>query len=328
MISQIKLAGKKVLVTGASGFIGHHLCRKLDAMGCEIHGISRTKRQDEANGMKWWQSDLMEPEALLRTMRSIKPDIVYHLSGFDTGSRESEVVLPTFHSILTSTVNLLASLEKIGCERILLAGSMEEPRSDETRFSSISAYAAAKWAGSIYGRMFHALYNLPVVMLQVFMVYGPRHLDVKKLIPSVTLSLLKNEIPKLTNGSRMIDWIYIDDVTDGLMAAAQAKKAVGETVEIGSGELITVRGIVSELVSLINPTSRLDYGAIADRPHEGVRVADTRKTYELIGWKSRISLREGLQQTVGWYKEQLIADRLQQSTIEFASPINGGEEAV
>ena len=131
----------------------------------------------------------MKSEEVLEIMKSIKPDVVYHLSSYVSGARESEVVLPMFHSNLTSTVNLLAALEKVGCERILLAGSMEEPARDQVGFSSVSPYAASKWASSIYGRLFHALYDMPIVMLQIFMVYGPGRMDLRRLVPYVALSL-------------------------------------------------------------------------------------------------------------------------------------------
>jgi UDP-glucose 4-epimerase len=306
-VPRVKISGKTILVTGASGFIGHHLCKKLAASGCEIHGISRSRRQDTKNGIKWWHSDLMEPVALQQIIKSIKPDIVYHLSGCSSGSREIKLVLPTFQSNLISTVNLLVALDKVGCERILLTGSMEEPRSNEIDFSSISPYAAAKWASSIYGKMFHALYSLPVVMLQVFMTYGPQQTNLAKLVPYVINSLLKNEIPKLTSGSRKIDWVYVEDVIDGLIATAQAKDVVGETVEIGSGELLTISDIVEKLVDQINPTIKPEFRAIEDRPFEGVRKADVKRTYELIGWRAKIPVNEGLQRTAKWYEEQLIA---------------------
>ena len=82
---------------------------------------------------------------------------------------------------------------------------------------------------------------------------------------------MKDEVPKLTNGSRKIDWIYIEDVADGLIASALANDALGETVEIGSGDLITIRSVVEELVNLVNPTITPNFGAITGRLRECVR---------------------------------------------------------
>ena len=253
MITPRVFLKKRVLVTGASGFIGSHLCKKLGVFGCDIHGISRSKRQNDLDMITWWRSDLLGAPGVLKIVKSIEPEIVYHLSSCVTGSRNSEVILPTFQSNMVSTVNLLTALEKIGCQRVILAGSMEEPHSGHTKLLSISPYAASKWTSSVYGRMFHALYGLPVVILHLFMVYGPGQMDFKKLIPYVTISLLKNEVPRLASGRRQIDWIYIDDVVDGLIRSAQAEDILGCTLDIGSGSLSTVRDVVEGLVDLINP---------------------------------------------------------------------------
>jgi UDP-glucose 4-epimerase len=183
---------------------------------------------------------------------------------------------------------------------------MEEPHPDKLLPSSISPYAASKWSSSIYGRLFYSLYQLPVAICHLFMVYGPGQMDLKKLIPYVTLSLLKDEAPKLTSGSRKVDWIYVDDVVDALMACAQAEGLDGKTVEIGSGELITVREIAENLSSIINSEKVPQYGALEDRAFENVRVADVERSFGLLGWKPRVPIKEGLGRTVGWYREQMM----------------------
>jgi len=292
-------------VTGASGFIGTHLCKRLKDIGAEVHGVSRAKRLNGSKDIKWWKSNLLQETEVYDLMKLIKPDIVYHLSGCVTGSRNPEMVLPTFHSNLVSTVNLLTALKDVGCERIVLVGSMEEPAPHQTNLSSISPYAASKLASSLYGRMFHALYHLPIVILHVFMVYGPGQLDVQKLVPYVILSLLKNRAPKLTYGSRPVDWIYIDDVIDGLVASAQATEISGNTVDIGSGILTTVQRVVEELAELIKTNIEPEFGALDDRLYEAVRAADVKTSFDLLGWKSKVDLKDGLGHTVRWYADQM-----------------------
>jgi nucleoside-diphosphate-sugar epimerase len=305
MPDQVTIAKKRVLVTGAGGFIGSHLCGKLKILGAEIHGISRAERPKVTNDMTWWTSNLQEEDEVHGLLKSIKPDIVYHLSSCVSGSRDPAIVLPIFRSNLVSTVTLLTALEKIGCERVVLAGSMEEPDSSQTDLSSISPYAASKWASSIYGRLFHTLYDLPVVILHVFMVYGPGQMDLKKLVPYVTLSFLRNEAPKLSSGSRQVDWIYIDDVVEGFISSAQAAGISGHTLDIGSGVLTSVHGIVEELRGLTRTSARPDFKALDDRPFENVRTADVKSSFELLGWRTQVSVQEGLRRTVSWYHEQL-----------------------
>jgi nucleoside-diphosphate-sugar epimerase len=155
--------------------------------------------------------------------------------------------------------------------------------------------------------MFHALYQLPVVVLRVFMVYGPGQQDTSKLVPYVTLSLLRGEVPKLTSGHREVDWIYVDDVVEGLLAAAVASGIEGGTIDIGSGRLTTIRAVVEELVRLNGDRIQPVFGALADRPLEQVRVADIARSWSRMGWKPTISLQDGLERTVAWYRDNASA---------------------
>jgi len=162
-----------------------------------------------------------------------------------------------------------------------------------------------KMVGSLYARMFHALYRLPVVILRLFMVYGPAQRDLRKLIPYVTLSLFRGEAPKLNSDHREVDWVYVDDVVEGFLAAARATDVEGQTIDIGSGALVPVRAVVEHLVRLINPRIEPLFGALADRPFERVRVADTVRSHAVIGWRPKTLLEEGLRQTAAWYECRL-----------------------
>jgi len=290
---------KKVLVTGASGFIGSHLCRRLLELGSEVHGISRKAAMCET-GIRWWVGDVADLEAVRDITNAVKPDYIFHLASEVTGDRSLQAVLPTFQSNLASTINLLTSTAESSCDRIVLVGSLEEP--DGPEMVPCSPYAAAKWASSAYAQMFHALYKTPVVTARLFMVYGPGQTDLRKLIPYVTLSLLRGESPQLSSGQRPVDWIYVSDVVDGLLAITSTPEIEGETVEIGSGTLVTIRTVVERLAALINSQAKPLFGARPDRPMERIRSAQADATHEQILWKSRVSLDEGLQKTIEWYR--------------------------
>jgi nucleoside-diphosphate-sugar epimerase len=151
--------------------------------------------------------------------------------------------------------------------------------------------------------MFCALYQIPVVIAKIFMVYGPGHTDHTKLIPYVILSLLRGEAPRLSSGVRLVDWIFVDDVVDGLIGCAQTHGIDGRTVELGSGELVSIREVVHQLSDLLLCTVDPQFGVLPDRPLERVKKADLAESYKLIGWQPSTPLQAGLTRTIEWYKK-------------------------
>ena len=300
----MKFTGQKVLVTGASGFIGAHLCRRLVDAGAEVHALSRRPPSGDRSPLNWWEGDVAEIELVRTLFRKIRPETIYHLASHVMGAPDLHHVLPTFRANLQSSVNLLTAAAENGCKRLVMTGSLAEPEPSRGEMFPVAPYAAAKWASSGYARMFHALYGVPAVLARVFMVYGPAQKDLSKLIPYAILSLLQGKSPAISSGERLVDWIYVDDVVEAYLALAGAPGIEGQTVEIGSGKLVSIRDIVGKVVHLVGgmePT----FGALPDRPMEPVRIADVAQTRERIGWSPRTQLTEGLSRTVEWYKEHL-----------------------
>jgi len=293
---------QRVLVTGAAGFIGSALCRALIRSGYEVHGTSRIPREDAR--VYWWQVDLSDADAVTETLVKIRPSIVFHLASHVSGDRALSAVLPTARDNLLSTVNLLNAACLADMPRVVIAGSMEELDPADSSSSPASPYAAAKTASRVYARLFYGLYGLPVVHLRIFMVYGPGQLDTTKLIPYVTTALLRGERPRLTSGTREIDWIYVDDVVAAFIAAAHSPGADGKVLDVGSGRLITIRSLVEDLTHLIGAPVGPLFGALSDRPLEVRRVADLARTETLLGWRPQTSLETGLRRTIQWFAER------------------------
>ena len=296
--------GRTVMVTGAGGFIGSRLCVRLNELGAKVHGVSRRRRKD-GGVFRWWQAELDDEVATRRLVDSVAPDIIFHLASLVSGKREMKYVLPTLQSNLLSTVNLLISATENECSRIVLAGSLEEAEGDIGTAAPSSPYAAAKGAASMYARLFHRLYGTPVVTARLFMVYGPDQKDLAKLVPYVILSLLRGQSPQLMSGTREVDWIYVDDVVDAYLALASRLGIDGETIDVGTGKLTSVHGVVEQLTSIIQPDVRPEFGSVEDRAFERVRVADVDHTYGLTGWRPKTTLDQGLRQTIDWYRHNL-----------------------
>jgi UDP-glucose 4-epimerase len=301
------LHGRRALVTGASGFIGTHLLEQLRDDGVEIHAVSRHVPPTSDPQTTWHELDLTDPDAVRRVVGNVVPEVVFHLAGDSRAAREVDLVTPTFQANVASTVNLLTALAEHGTPRVVLAGSLEEPDPGE---APSAPYAASKLAARSYADLFRTVIGLPVVVLRIFMVYGPRQQDLRKLVPYVILSLLRGEAPQLTSGRREIDWVYVGDVADAFVAAAVAEDAAHASVDVGTGTACSIRSLVDRVVELIDPVFLPAFGAIEDRPLEQIRVADVGTAAQAIGWRPRVALDEGLRRTVDWYRQQVEVEPL------------------
>ena len=297
-------SGARVLVTGANGFIGEHLARTLADQGAEVVGVYRSQPVDTLK-INWQQCDLSDLNAVKRLLADAKPDYLFHLASHVLGRRDPDVVLSTFNSNLVSTVNLLTLCQEQDLQRIVLSNSLEEPERGDPHAVPSSPYAASKFAASAYGRMFHALYDMPVAIARIFMVYGPAQKDMKKLIPYVITELLHHRAPSLSSGVRPVDWIFVADLVQGLLAMGATDQVNGETIDLGSGSTHSVREVVEKLAEMIDNGVEPSFGALQDRAMEQVQMADVSATEKCTGWRPHTTLEDGLRQTIDWVAQTI-----------------------
>lgn len=290
-------------MTGAKGFLGSHVAAQLVQLGATICGFAR-QVSAESDGIRWFSGDLSDPATVRALLREVRPDVVFHLSGQTKADPDRELVPSSFRNNLASSVLLLSELVEIGCQRVVITGSLEEPGLGKTEPVPTSPYGASKLAETAYARMFHALYALPVVIVRPYMTYGPRQRPIK-LIPSVTLSLLRGQPPTISSPDREVDWIYVDDVVEAILAAGRVPGVVGCTVDLGSGVLVPIREIARELQVLVGGGVSVRMSVAGSPTVVHGRRADTDCARKLLGWESSTSLKTGLAHTVAWYRARL-----------------------
>jgi nucleoside-diphosphate-sugar epimerase len=294
----------RFLVTGASGFLGARLCDRLLDYGAEVHATSRFDRTGHHCRCRWWQTDLLEYEAVHSLFDEIQPDVVFHLAGHVTAAPDLRLVLPVFQSLLASTLNVLVAATASHCRRIVTTGSLTEPMAGAGEPIPSSPYSAAKWSATAYARMFQLLYQTPIVVLRPFMTYGPGQ-HASKIVPYVIDSLIQGRAPTLSSGVWSADWVFVDDVIDAFVLSATRPGIDGAVIDLGCGKLTSIRDVVSRIAKMLDSPIEPQFGALPDRPCQQTRVADTDHARATLGWSASTSLEQGLAATVRSRQAQL-----------------------
>lgn len=303
----------RIIITGASGFVGSNLTRELLQSNAEVAIFTRKQSnlwrlQDILSRLNVNVVDMGDIESLKRIVKKIEPDIVYHLATYGGYPFQQDFETIILNNILYS-VNLMRVLENIGLERFVNIGSSSEygVKSKPMRESDIAEpvipYAIAKVAQTLFSKYFFNQYKLPTVTLRLFSVYGPYE-EPGRLIYDVMIALIHNKVLKLSSPLPRRDFIHVDDVTEALQSAAKTKNVEGEVFNIGSGKDYSV-GEVLKLASNISKTKlKVLWGANEKKRSFDTTtkwVADVRKADKLLKWRPKITLKEGLERTYHWY---------------------------
>jgi UDP-glucose 4-epimerase len=303
----------RVLVTGGAGFIGSHLVEELLQRGDSVRVLDDFSTGRREN-LKPWQNDLEILEADLRDPAQVRlavtgMDRVFHLAAFISVPQSMLDPETCFAVNVGGTVGLLEASRKAGVQKVVLASSTAVygdtdvfPTTEETPLQPLSPYAVSKQVNELYARLYTQTFNLPVVALRFFNVYGPRQRPdspYAAAIPIfVNLLVAGQTITIFGDGRQSRDFIFVKDVVHANLLAANSE-AAGEAYNICSGHETTMLDLLEELsgLSLRQPEVRFS----APRPGDIFRsVGSPLKAREAFGFKAQTSLVDGLAETIKW----------------------------
>jgi UDP-glucose 4-epimerase len=310
------LKDKKILVTGATGFIGSNLVRTLVARGAKVTAMKRPsssvwRLKDISEQIEILEVDLRDYKGIKKSLNKRRFQIIFHLASHIDRSRFAKISGDTLGVNILGTLHLIDCFLKRDIEMFVNTGTCDEygdnpvPFNEDQRERPQSPYAASKVVATHYCQLLFRTARLPVVIVRPFLTYGPCQIG-EMLIPYVIERCLKSSRLKVTPGEQTREVHYIDDIVEGFIKAATCEKAVGQVINLGTGCEYKVGAIVSLIVKLTGYGKKWSLGELPYRENEMLRFyCDGQKAKEILMWKPRITLTEGLARTIEWYKSYL-----------------------
>ncbi|MGH6894030.1 MAG: NAD-dependent epimerase/dehydratase family protein [Dongiaceae bacterium] len=299
------------MVTGAAGFVGSHLVRRLLVAGCDVAAVMRPSTEpwrlaDLTNSIETIRCELDELSQPETASRLHGAALVFHLAAAGTNQSDNQLtrVLKTNVDAMAHVVALARALK---VERLVCAGTGFEygptARATETSESRpVSEYAASKAAGLMLTRTLCRIEEVPLTWLRTFSVYGPLQAHYF-VVPHTIVKALRGETIDITGGEQTRDFVHIDDVVDAYLAAAEVPSAADDVFNICTGVPTTIRGLVEDIVAATGGGARPSFG---ERPYRSREVwsswGDPSKAARVLGWRPRTAIHEGLRATIDWFR--------------------------
>lgn len=322
----MKLQGKKILVTGADGFIGSHLTEELVRRGCDVRAfvfynsfnswgwLDHSEKRIKKN-LDVFPGDIRDPHGMRKAMKGC--DVVFHLAAL--------IAIPfSYHSPDTyvdtnvkGTLNVVQAARDLDVSRVVHTSTSEVygtarfvPITEDHPLQGQSPYSASKIGADHIALSFHRAFDTPVTVIRPFNTYGPRQ-SVRAVIPTIIIQMArKARTIKLGALHPTRDFNYIKDTVRGFIAAAESEKAVGEVINIGSNFEISVGETARLIAEVMGTNLEVEEEQARLRPEksEVERLwADNRKALDLLSWTPQYGgldgFRRGLTETVAWFTE-------------------------
>jgi nucleoside-diphosphate-sugar epimerase len=310
------LASSHVLITGANGFVGHHLCDALKIKGSSITRIVRSLHHETEKEGATIVLDLTDREKTIHIFSDLQPDYVIHLAGSKERINAAKQFRDSYDTNITVSLNVTeACLNLTNFKRLVFLGSCDEygslssPYHETQQEIPVNTYGLSKLAVT---KLLLALYHscqFPAVVLRPTVIYGPNQGN-EMFLSSLIYTLLHNKEFAMTSGEQFRDFVYVGDVVEAIIKALYADIHVnGEIFNIGAGLSYQVKKIALSVAELISSDSniRIKYGALQYRTNESMAYSvNIKKATDLLEWKPCTSLEDGLQHTINHFRKKLL----------------------
>ena len=297
-----------LLVIGGTGFIGHHLIRMAKLKGWQTTSVSLNSPSEErvVSGVRYLYFDMTD-ENLAKKFLVEDFNYVVNLGGYINHKLFWEGGRDLIETHFTTLRNLLEFLPRHRLQRFVQIGSSDEygnapaPQHEKLREQPISPYSLAKVANTHFLQMLHRTEKFPAVILRLFLTYGPGQ-DAGRFLPQIIRGCLDNIEFPTSAGEQLRDFCYVEDIIRAILKALVEPEVEGEVLNVASGDPISIRSMIAKVCNLTG-SGRPQYGEVLNRPGENMKLyADINKVQETLSWSPQVSLEQGLQETISWYK--------------------------
>lgn len=300
------------LITGATGFIGSVLTRKLIEEEKKVVILSRNKKlnwrlQDITSRLTVYECDLVKDDSI-SILEKVKPDYIFHCAAYGSLPEENNKQMMIDVNV-KGTTNLLNAVKKHPFKLFIYAGSSSEygiynqPIKETNALHPVNDYAKTKAEASTRCINEAIKNNLPIIIFRLFSPYG-YYEDKNRLIPYVINQCISNKQLLLSNPKNVRDFIFIEDVVEAFIKATEAQHTPGDVVNIGSGIQHSIQEIVEAVLTITNSKSKIEWGAkeIQKRQQEPTSwVANILKAKRILNWEPYHTLNQGLEKTIDWF---------------------------
>ena len=315
--------GKQVLVTGAGGFIGSHLTEELVKLGAKVRVFLRYNSQnrqglieclpkDIQGSLDIFWGDLKDSEAARQAVKGSQ--IVFHLGALIAIPYSYVNPLDFVQTNVVGTANILNACRDHQVEKLIHTSSSEvygtaqyTPINEAHPLQGQSPYSATKIATDKLVESYYCSFALPVTILRPFNAYGPRQ-SARAIIPTIITQTLTSKKIKLGSLEPTRDFTYISDTIEGFIKLGECQHALGQTINVGSGQEISIKDLVKKISCILEKDVEIECEPARVRPKKSEverLICDNSKAREMLHWEPKIPLDEGLRKTIKWISKNL-----------------------